>query len=109
MFLTSAFRWDPQEKWDERRFAEILQKELKGLKIRYNRPDGQKREWRCNKVMAPAREVSLANIMILVIFHLETFSAKIRDRRKQPEEGDQRGGILLITHEVQGKKVTDCS
>ena len=52
------FRWDPNEKWDERRFVETLQKELRGLKIRYLRPDGSKREWRCNKVMAPADQVN---------------------------------------------------
>merc|ERR1719348_2808121 len=41
--------------WDTKRHADILQKDLKGLKIRYIRPDGQKREWRCNKVMDPSR------------------------------------------------------
>lgn len=31
--------------------------ELKGLKIRYNRPDKQVREWRFHKVMEAANKV----------------------------------------------------
>ena len=43
--------------WDGGRYAGYLQKDLKGLKIRYVRPDGQKREWRCNKVMDVASKL----------------------------------------------------
>eukprot|EP00092_Neocalanus_flemingeri_P005039 GFUD01005419.1.p1 GENE.GFUD01005419.1~~GFUD01005419.1.p1 ORF type:complete len:1029 (+),score=236.79 GFUD01005419.1:45-3089(+) len=46
--------------WDSRKASRhvlILEKDLKGLKVRYIRPDKQKREWRCNKVMDPAKSL----------------------------------------------------
>jgi len=55
--IYTNFRDGDGKWWDTKRHADILQKDLKGLKVRYIRPDGQKREWRCNKVMDAARNL----------------------------------------------------
>ena len=36
-----------------------LERDLKGLKVRYNRPDGGKREWRFNKFVKCAAEMQM--------------------------------------------------
>lgn len=37
----------------------MVDHELKGLKIRYNRPDGGKRDYRVNKLMDPATHLKM--------------------------------------------------
>ena len=43
----------------EKRECEKIQKELAGLKIRFVRPNGQKRDYRVNKLMAPANRLMM--------------------------------------------------
>ena len=49
--------WDHKAQWDGDRYGRTLENELKGLKIRYTRPDKQVREWRFQKVMEAANKV----------------------------------------------------
>jgi len=50
-------KWDFRDQWNGDRFGRPLEMELKGLKIRYNRPDKQVREWRFHKVMEAANKL----------------------------------------------------
>jgi len=45
------FRVNGGKQWKSESHKNKLEKDIKGLKIRYIRPDGQKREWRCNRVL----------------------------------------------------------
>ena len=62
---------------------------MKGLKIRYHRPDGQKREWRCNKVMAPAKQVRLDNVLGFCSL------AHILQQKFEIEENNQKKKITV--------------
>ncbi len=44
----------------DKRECEKIQKELSGLKIRFMRPNGQKRDYRVNKLMSPANRLMMA-------------------------------------------------
>ncbi len=44
----------------EKRDCERIQRELSGLKVRFVRPNGQKRDYRVNKLMAPANRLMMA-------------------------------------------------
>ena len=59
------------------------------MKIRYNRPDGQKREWRCNKVMAPAKQVRLDNVLGFCSL------AHILQQKFEIEENNQKKKITV--------------
>ena len=60
--------WDHKAQWDGDRYGRTLENELKGLKIRYTRPDKQVREWRFQKVMEAANKVKLLIYLIILLF-----------------------------------------
>ena len=69
--------WDHKAQWDGDRYGRTLENELKGLKIRYTRPDKQVREWRFQKVMEAANKVKLL-YYYLVICHIKIgFAAEV--------------------------------
>ena len=106
LVLKSHRRWNAgRQDWTKRN-EDVLDKELKGLKVRYNRPDGGKREWRCNKVMDPADRVS--NQYIISGYWNFSFLAEVRDRRKWQEKKDHCEGILRNSHEIQGENSLVC-
>ena len=45
------FRKNRGQNWKPELHKNKLENDVRGLKIRYIRPDGQKREWRCNRVL----------------------------------------------------------
>lgn len=72
--------WDHKAQWDGDRYGRSLENELKGLKIRYTRPDKQVREWRFQKVMEAANKVKLYIYIYyyIVICHINiVIAAKI--------------------------------
>jgi len=51
------FRSNGGKNWKPEMHKYKLEKDIKGLKIRYIRPDEQKREWRCNRVLNSPRNL----------------------------------------------------
>jgi len=57
MPLKPNFRTNGGGNWKPEIHKHKLERNVKGLKIRYIRPDGQKREWRCNRVLDSPRNL----------------------------------------------------
>ncbi len=60
-FVAEIMRRHPNDvRGLDKRESEKVQKELSGLKIRFMRPNGQKRDYRVNKLMPPANRLMMA-------------------------------------------------
>ena len=64
----------------DRTQMDILNRDLKGLKIRYELPDGRKREYRCNEVMnQPANKLIVPDLKVSVEqYFKDTYKKKLK-------------------------------
>ena len=69
--------WDHKAQWDGDRYGRTLENELKGLKIRYTRPDKQVREWRFQKVMEAANKVKHLYYYVVICHINIVIAAKV--------------------------------
>ena len=69
--------WDHKAQWDGDRYGRTLENELKGLKIRYTRPDKQVREWRFQKVMEAANKVTHLYYYVVICHINIVIAAKV--------------------------------
>ena len=69
--------WDHKAQWDGDRYGRTLENELKGLKIRYTRPDKQVREWRFQKVMEAANKVKPLYYYVVICHINIVIAAKV--------------------------------
>jgi len=75
------FRASKGKNWNNDLHRQKLERDIKGLKIRYVRPDKQKREWRCNSVLDNPRHLKFnheGTLMSVEEYFLTTYNYKLK-------------------------------